>query len=331
VLQGGRPGGLGGKPPKQPAPWGTTPATPQNEWATLDWGGVAKAWQPTSAVKPGAPTETSAAKPGAPTETSAVKPGAPTETSAVKPGAPTATSAGPVSFRKGGTAAGVVGTGINLPGTTGKAQGQGAVAPPPTETTGGGSDWQPPGGEMSESFRSKSGWTPVRLFRSGARLGPAFAHPKPSGTMMLKNVVPYVSTRAVLFQILHEGVSVPLLHQCDLFLFGPSMEFRRDDPGDYSRWMAIRYKEFKVFLKKPSIDKVYIRVRCSCPSEYFHFAYYAWEAGALFGTKPKRYIRKTLTYPSVNPNRYVGMCKHCSNSIVLLQRQGWLLPSPRLF
>lgn len=180
------------------------------------------------------------------------------------------------------------------------------------------------------SFDEPSRWTMLNLFRSGIRVNPKTrSRPKPSGSVSLKNVIPYVGTKSLLLQFLHEGISLPMVYQVDLMWSG--CEFVNEDPRDLRNWMKVSYKDFHVWVRKPDISRNTVRVRCACPDFYFTYAYQDWQQGALFGSKPKPYVRKTLHYPRRNPHNYAGCCKHIANSVAFSQNAGWGYPSPRLF
>ena len=53
-----------------------------------------------------------------------------------------------------------------------------------------------------------------------------------------------------------------------------------------------------------------VRVRCDCLDFYFRFAPWDFSNDDIYGPKPKPYVRKTNTRPSVNPTRSPGICKH---------------------
>ncbi len=53
-----------------------------------------------------------------------------------------------------------------------------------------------------------------------------------------------------------------------------------------------------------------VRVRCDCLDFYFRFAPWNFSNDDIYGPKPKPYVRKTNTRPSVNPTRSPGICKH---------------------
>ena len=188
---------------------------------------------------------------------------------------------------------------------------------------------------------ANSGWNSLKLFRSGCQVSKGREHPKPSGMRSLKNVVPYVGTKAVLFQFLHIGVTLPwMTYQVDLMF--SDVEYTHDaNQSNEQEWVQIKYRDLSVYMKKIDLNKNRVRVRCACPDFYFTFAWQDFQQGALFGSKPKRYVRKTIWnptapvghrgYPPRNPNNYAGMCKHCANSIQLAQQNGWILPQTHLF
>lgn len=146
---------------------------------------------------------------------------------------------------------------------------------------------------------------------------------------MLKNVVPYVGTKSLLMQFLHRGVTLPMLWQVDILWSG--CEFTNEDPKDSMNWMKIQCKEFQVWVKKINLSTNTLKCRCACPDEYFTWAWQGWQQGYLFGSKPKRYVRKTRHYPPRNPHNYAGMCKHIAKSIVFAQRSGWVSENVQMF
>jgi hypothetical protein len=188
---------------------------------------------------------------------------------------------------------------------------------------------------------SKGGWNSFDLFNSGCQVSKGRKNPKQSGLRTLKNLVPYVGTKSVLFQFLHVGVTLPHMnYQVDLMF--SDVEFSKEDmSSDFNNWVCIVYKGNKVFMKKLDLKTNRVKVRCACPDFYFTFAYWNFNKGALFGSKPKRYVRKTIWnpsappghrgYPPRNPGEYPGMCKHVANSIELAQQNNWIKGTPRLF
>lgn len=188
---------------------------------------------------------------------------------------------------------------------------------------------------------ASKGWNAVELFNSGTQVSKGRAKPKPSGLRTLKNLVPYVGTKSVLFQFLHVGVTLPHMnYQVDLMF--SDVEFEHDQAKtNLSEWVEIVYKDQHVFMKKIDLRKNRLKIRCACPDFYFTFAYWDFKKGALFGSQPKRYVRKTIWNPAApvgqrghpprNPGEHAGMCKHVANSIELAQQNNWILGFPRLF
>lgn len=62
-----------------------------------------------------------------------------------------------------------------------------------------------------------------------------------------------------------------------------------------------------------------VRVRCDCLDFYFRFAPWDFSNDDLYGPKPKPYVRKTTTRPSVNPTRAPGICKHVMKLVLGLR------------
>lgn len=60
----------------------------------------------------------------------------------------------------------------------------------------------------------------------------------------------------------------------------------------------------------------------NCADEFFTWALWKYNAGCLFGPKPKPYQRKTQTYPQRNPQHLVGVCKHVTNAWTVLRDSG---------
>lgn len=172
---------------------------------------------------------------------------------------------------------------------------------------------------------AKKGWNIIDLYNSGARLSPTYRRFKPSGSAMLKNLIPYVGTSSLLIQVLHRGVSLPMMYQVDIMF--SDVEFSNEEQMPLGPWMKLVYQDRQVWVKKLDVRKNRVKVRCSCPNEYFAWAWQGFQQGYLFGSQPKRYIRKTLDRPRVNPNNYAGICKHIAASVVLAQNMGWIAPS----
>ena len=64
-----------------------------------------------------------------------------------------------------------------------------------------------------------------------------------------------------------------------------------------------------IYLRPINHLKKDVLVRCACTDFKFRFAPYNKESKALYG-RFTPYIRKTDTWPSVNPTQAPGVCKH---------------------
>lgn len=60
----------------------------------------------------------------------------------------------------------------------------------------------------------------------------------------------------------------------------------------------------------------------NCADEFYTWAFWKYNAGCLYGVKPRPYQRKTTTYPERNPSHLIGCCKHIYNAWALLKNTG---------
>ena len=67
------------------------------------------------------------------------------------------------------------------------------------------------------------------------------------------------------------------------------------------------------------LDKVKFKCRCSCRNFYFMWGYWDKQNNALSGPSQKKYTRKTLTRPEVNPSHLPGMCKHIIRLLIVMK------------
>jgi len=63
-----------------------------------------------------------------------------------------------------------------------------------------------------------------------------------------------------------------------------------------------------------------VRFRCSCLDAYFTSLYYAWQSNNLYGVKPRKYVRKTTTYPERNPDHLPILCKHLLSVVTRVRK-----------
>ena len=60
----------------------------------------------------------------------------------------------------------------------------------------------------------------------------------------------------------------------------------------------------------------------NCKDFFFSFAFYNYNAGCLYGPRPKMYKRLTTTRPPRNPAGIIGVCKHIYNAWAILRNSG---------
>lgn len=67
-----------------------------------------------------------------------------------------------------------------------------------------------------------------------------------------------------------------------------------------------------------------VRLRCQCKDFYFRFGWYNHRDKAIYGNKPAPYVRKTDYWPSVNPEKVAGLCKHIIKSFDAISDAGFI-------
>lgn len=158
-------------------------------------------------------------------------------------------------------------------------------------------------------------WTPMSLYQSGRRVSDARIRPPDSKRIFLRNVVPYEKQHMVLMQFEHHGMTVEALHQVNILFKGIELTKEQRQPETHFK---IQYRGQILFVEKPDVWRTPVVWRCSCPDFYFTFGFWNWEQGALFGPKPRPYTRTGNGAPR-NPDHFPGGCKHCINSIKMME------------
>lgn len=163
-------------------------------------------------------------------------------------------------------------------------------------------------------------WTVKQLVESSKQVSKSRGgNYSSSKTRSVTAVIPYEATKSVLFQFESQGITVQALHHVNLFFSGLEVttEVRNNETH-----VSFKYRGKKFFVEKPDLYKTSVRVRCTCPDFYFTFAWWNWNNGALFGPRPREYIRKGRGAPR-NPGHHPGFCKHCHNVLLLMQTKSW--------
>lgn len=91
-------------------------------------------------------------------------------------------------------------------------------------------------------------------------------------------------------------------------LFFNEIQYEEESTNQNATFKATDNKDYHV--QPIDLSDNVVRVRCDCLDFYFRFAPWDFSNDALFGPKPKPYVRKTRHYPPVNPTRSPGICKH---------------------
>ena len=98
---------------------------------------------------------------------------------------------------------------------------------------------------------------------------------------------------------------------------------------EYSNKAKLGYRKLSdhknVFIT-PILDNR-IQVFCQCPDYYFTWSYWNWKNHCHFGRRPRKYIRKTTTYPERNPKHVPGMCKHLLHLVHANQKLFAVIPT----
>ncbi len=81
----------------------------------------------------------------------------------------------------------------------------------------------------------------------------------------------------------------------------------------------------KYFIAPVSYNLNQAKVSCQCLDFYMRFAFYDYNADALYGDKPKPYVKRPgSTRGPANPSRVPGMCKHIRATAYKMQDEGVL-------
>ena len=106
---------------------------------------------------------------------------------------------------------------------------------------------------------------------------------------------------------------------------GEEQENQRQQQQVPQNVLTIKATSGDDFQMEPiDLSRNIVRVRCDCLDFYFRFAPWDFSNNDLFGPKPKPYVRKTTTRPSVNPTRSPGVCKHIMKLVLGLRDAGML-------
>jgi hypothetical protein len=137
---------------------------------------------------------------------------------------------------------------------------------------------------------------------------------------IVKNVVPYVGTKSLLFTAECYGESVDATHICHMMFTG--VRYLEEDVEN-AEYKTIEYHGVEERYVYPDL-KTNIVLSCTCPDYRYRWEYANKKAGALFGRLSKKYIRKTKTRKPVNPDLIPGICRHLFQMQSYLRVEGYI-------
>lgn len=135
-------------------------------------------------------------------------------------------------------------------------------------------------------------------------------------------IIPYVGTKSLLIGLRAWGVTQASLHNVSLLFH--DVEILTEDPNNMN-YFPIQYDDKMYWIKKLDKNRNPLTHRCSCKDSFFSFCFYLYNAGCLYGPKPKPYQRKTTWMPPRNPHGLVGCCKHVYNAWAYLKGSGFTI------
>lgn len=124
-------------------------------------------------------------------------------------------------------------------------------------------------------------------------------------------LVPFVQMKTLMVKaVAHSGESNK---EYDVKLLFKNVKYQ-DQPSDKN--ITFTAEDKKTYNIIPiSLATNTVRVKCTCLDFYFRFTVWNHNKGALIGKPPKPYVRKTTTYPPVNPQKVPGICKHILKTV----------------
>lgn len=135
-------------------------------------------------------------------------------------------------------------------------------------------------------------------------------------------IIPYVGTKSLLIGLRAWGVTQASLHNVSLLFH--DVEILTENPNNMN-YFQIQYNDQMYWVKKLDANRNPLTSRCSCADFFYTFSYYNYNAGCLYGPKPKPYIRKTTWAKPRNPQGIIGCCKHISHSWKVLRDSGFTI------
>jgi len=127
---------------------------------------------------------------------------------------------------------------------------------------------------------------------------------------------PYIGTRNLLVRGQAKSGTYNNVYYKPMLFFN-EIEYEEEDSPQNVSIKATDGKDY--FMQPIDLTQNIVRVRCDCLDFYHRFAPWDFSNDDLYGPKPKPYVRKTNTYPPVNPTRSPGVCKHVMKLVLTLR------------
>lgn len=127
---------------------------------------------------------------------------------------------------------------------------------------------------------------------------------------------PYIGTRNLLVRGQAKSGTYNNVFYKPMLFFNEIVFEKEDTPQNVS----IKASDGKDHhMQQIDLSDNIVRVRCDCLDFYFRFSPWDFSNDDLYGPKSKPYVRKTTTYPPVNPTRSPGVCKHIMKLVLTLR------------
>jgi len=172
-------------------------------------------------------------------------------------------------------------------------------------------------------------WTIRSLYQSGLRLSPTRANVAKSPAIRVDTIIPFAGVNSALFQLTLKGITqvssngYPVNHKVNLLFSGLNVTNE-----EIKGYIKVTDNTGTYFIEPPTANNTEVRVRCSCHDFYFTWGIWNFLQGAIFGNKPRPYVRKTPSPPQGrpfrNPMHYSGGCKHVWNAVNYLKQNGFM-------
>lgn len=169
-----------------------------------------------------------------------------------------------------------------------------------------------------------------QLIANAVKVNVDRAVPATDQDIVLLDINPHFTTKVILFNKEIRGTKKGV-HQQQVFF--KQLAVSRNEETDPNLWLPFENEKSGlaesmeaglVNVGKPSLSRSTVQVRCSCPDFQYTFAPYCAKSGALYGSPPPMYVKKT-DRPSRNPGGLPGVCKHLIVLGAFLADNGFVL------